>query len=186
MVGKLALVLKSKLAIAILGAVLIAAGGSAAAMAASGGSLQLPLIAHGQSTSQHANGGSHDDGNSQSDKHDDDQNGGHEADGIISSIDAGNSSFVLKSEHDKTVTVVAGSQTAFAGTVHSFGDLKVGMSVEVKGNAQSDGTLAATGIYGDDESAGDHHDSHDTNSSGNSTDSGRGGSGTRGSDGGSH
>src|SRR6185312_12401551 len=66
MPGKLTLLLKSKLAWAILGAILIVGAGSTAALAATG--TPLPLISQGQ-TSQH-NDGQHNDG-----QHDHNDNG---------------------------------------------------------------------------------------------------------------
>jgi len=145
MPGKLTLLLKSKLAWAILGAILIVGAGSTAALAATG--TPLPLISQGQ-TSQH-NDGQHNDG-----QHDHNDNG-HQAEGTISSIDSSQSSFVVKTEHGSSVTVVVSSATVFTDGPHNFNDLKVGMSVEVDGNVQSDGTLTATGVHGAGEDAND-------------------------------
>jgi uncharacterized protein DUF5666 len=161
MFGKLAFLFKSKIAIAAVGAVLVAGAGTTAVLAASG--VPLPLISQGQG--QHADDqhNNHDDG----DKNDDQQDM-NEAEGTISSIDAGHSSFVLKTAKGATVSVVVDTKTVFDGRAHSFGDLKVGMSVEVHGNHQSDGTLTAARVHGEDNSASDDHSS-DGASSGSST-----------------
>lgn len=164
MLGKLALVLKSKLAIAILGAVLVAAGGSAVAMAASGNS---PF-----GSQAHSSGGN--DGQRTSGQHD-----SHQAEGTITSIDSGQSSFVVKTEHSASITVVVSSATVYTDGPHGFGDLKAGMSVEVDGSFQSDGTLAATRVHGDhagiDDDRNDDHDGNSNHSGSGSDGSGRGG-----------
>lgn len=160
MLGKLAFLFKSKIAIAAVGAVLVAGAGTTAVLAASG--VPLPLISQGQG--QHADDqhNGHDDGDN------DDQNDKNEAEGTISSIDAGHSRFVLKTAKGATVSVAVNSKTVFDGHAHSFSDLKVGMSVEVHGTPQSDGTLTATRVHGEDESSSDDHGS-DGASSGGST-----------------
>lgn len=157
MLGKLAFLFKSKLAIAIVGAILVAGVGTTAVLAASG--VPLPIISQGQG--QHADDqhNGHDDGDN------DDQNDKNEAEGTISSIDAGHSSFVLKTAKGATVSVVVDSKTVFDGHAHSLNDLKVGMSVEVHGNPQSDGTLMATRVHSDDENSSDDHSSDGSSSS---------------------
>src|SRR5690242_13172153 len=147
--------LSHKVAIAIFGAVLVASAGSAAALAASGGALQMPFAS--QTPSSHNS-----DGHQNDDQNDDSQHDGHAAEGTISSIDSGNSSFVVKTEHGASVTVVVNSATVFTDGLHSFGDLKTGMSVEVAGNPQSNGTLTATKVHGNNEGADDgSNDSND-------------------------
>lgn len=173
MLGKLSLLLKNKLAIAIMGAVLVAGAGSAAAMAATG---QLPLVSQGQSSQHQAQDGSHN--GDQNDHDEGDQNDHHDAEGAIKSIDVGNSSFVVTMEHGSAVTVVVNAKTVFAGTVHSFSDLKVGMSVEVKGTTQSDGKLVASGVYVEDEHADNDSSSHATSTPGGDSHTGSGDSDT--------
>ncbi len=149
MPGRLTHLLRSKIAVAIFGAALIAGAGSAAALAASGNAIQMPFASQSPS-SQHNDG-----------QHNDDQHDGNGAEGTISSIDSGNSRFVVKTEHGSSVTVVVNSATVFADGLHSFNDLKTGMSVEVDGNPQSDGTLTATKVHGDNEGAdNDSNDDH--------------------------
>ena len=170
-------VFKSKLAIAILGAVLVAGGGSAAALAASGHSPFDSSVRSAQN-----NNGQHNDG-----QDDNVQNDSHQAEGKISSIDAGNSSFVVASEHSGDVTVVVDGKTAFDNGLSGFADLKVGMFVEVSGNFVTDTRLTATkiergndgndtatgasGATGSDDPVGDDHGGD----SGRSGGSGRGG-----------
>jgi|SRR5690349_10362498 Domain of unknown function (DUF5666) len=153
---RLKYLLSNKIAIAILGAVLIAGAGSAAALAASGGNLQTPFASHSPSA-QHSNG-----------QDDNNQRDGHEAEGTISSIDAAGSRFVVKTELGASVTVVVNSATVFTDGLHSFADLKTGMSVEVDGNPQADGTLTATKVHGDNEGPDDGNDDHGDDNDGRS------------------
>jgi len=175
---RLKYLLSNKIAIAILGAVLIAGAGSAAALAASGGNLQTPFASHSPSA-QHSNG--QDDNNPRD---------GHEAEGTISSIDAAGSRFVVKTELGASVTVVVNSATVFTDGLHSFADLKTGMSVEVDGNPQADGTLTATKVHGNNEGAdNDSNDDHGGNTGSatpNSDDHSRGPSGSSTPGSGSH
>lgn len=175
-------VFKSKLAIAILGAVLVAGGGSAAALAASGHSPFDSSVRSAQNNNGQHNDGQHSDG-----QDDNVQNDSHQAEGKISSIDAGNSSFVVASEHSGDVTVVVDGKTAFDNGLSGFADLKVGMFVEVSGNFVTDTRLTATkiergndgndtatgasGATGSDDPVGDDHGG----GSGSSGGSGRGG-----------
>jgi hypothetical protein len=179
MPGRLTHLLRSKIAVAIFGAVLIAGAGSAAALAASGSAIQMPFAS--QTPSSHNGDGHHND-DQNDDQNDDGQHDGHEAEGTISSIDSGNSSFVVKTEHGASVTVIVNSATVFTDGLHSFGDLKTGMSVEVAGNPQSNGTLTATKVHGNNEGAdNDSNDDHGGNTGSatpNSDDHSRGPSGS--------
>ncbi|HEY7340324.1 MAG TPA: DUF5666 domain-containing protein [Ktedonobacterales bacterium] len=165
---KLKRLLSNKIAVAIFGAILVASAGSAAALAASGGRLQTPFASQTPSSAHHhSDDGSHDDhGNLQNANHDD----GHEAEGTITSIDAAESRFVVKTEHNASVTVVVNTATVFTDGLHSFGDLKTGMSVEVDGNVQPNGTLIATKVHGDsdgpdDDKSDDHGGDNDSGAS---------------------
>ena len=170
MPGRLTHLLRSKIAVAIFGAVLIAGAGSAAALAASGGGLQTPFAS--QTPSSHNNDSQHNDGRNDDGQHND----GHEAEGTITSIDAAGSRFVVKTEHSASITVVVNSATVFTDGLHSFSDLKTGMSVEVDGNLQSDGTLTATKVHGDNEGADDgSNDDHGGSGPGGSSTPGSGG-----------
>lgn len=180
MLGNLGHLLKSKLAVAVLGAALVAGTGATVAFAATGNSPRLPFIGQGQSSHHDTRDGSNDNND------DANRDGNHQAEGAISSIDAGNSRFVLTSEHNGNVTVTVNNQTAFVNGVNSFADLKVGMFVEVKGNVQSDKTMAATKIErgNDDAHDGGHDDSSTSGSggAGSGSDDHGSGSGSAGGD----
>jgi hypothetical protein len=160
MLGRLALLAKSKLAVTLVGTMLVAGGGTTAALAASGTHLQLPLVSQSQSQAHHDNDAAGTDdhqsnqsnqSNQQGTNHDD----GQQAEGTISSIDAGHSTFVLAPEQGTTVTVVVNGQTIFEEGLSAFSSLKVGQHVEVKGTRQSDGSLLATKVEGQSEAADD-------------------------------
>ncbi len=170
MPGRLTHLLRNKIAVAIFGAVLIAGAGSAAALAASGGNLQTPFASQTPSSQHDGDNDANDDhGNVQNAN----QNGGHQAEGTIASIDSAGSRFVVKAEHGASMTVVVNSSTVFTDGLHSFADLKTGMFVEIDGNVQSNGTLSATRIHGENEGADDTlNDDHSGSGSGGS---GRGG-----------
>ncbi len=180
MLGKLALLLKGKVAAAILGTLLLAGGGATAVLAANGAQVQLPLVSQAQ---EHPNDDANDDrGNDQGASHDDGQDE-QQAEGTIKSLDADNSSFVLQLSNGTTKTVTVSARTIFDGGLSTFADLKAGLFVEVRGNLQANGTLAATRVHGEDDDANDDHgganepgDDHGGNSgSGGSGDSGSGG-----------
>lgn len=82
-----------------------------------------------------------------------------EVQGAVVSVAA--DSFVVKGEDGKQVTVRVSAQTKFAGALHSISDLKMGERVDVKGNAQSDGSVVANVVSSETESAtpgsGDQH-----------------------------
>ena len=159
MPGRLTHLLRNKIAIAIFGAVLIAGAGSAAALAASGNNIQMPFAS--QTPSAQHSAGQHNDGQDNDDQDDNNQHDGHEAEGTISSVDAAGSRFVVKTEHGTSITVVVNSATVFTDGLHSFADLKTGMSIKVDGNPQSDGTLTATKVHGDGEGSDDEtNDDH--------------------------
>ena len=154
MAGKLIRVFKSKLAIAVLGAVLVAAAGTTVALAAAGAQRRDPRASQGQSLLTRSQAGADDNNHSSGAR----QNSQH-IEGAISSIDASHSSIVVASEHSGNVTVVVGDGTVFDEGLSGFADLKVGMFVEVNGNSQSDNTLTATRI----ERGNDANDANDAN-----------------------
>jgi len=180
MPGRLTHLLRNKIAIAIFGAVLIAGAGSAAALAASGNNLHMPFAS--QTPSAQHNDSQDNDGQDDNNQHD-----GHEAEGTISSIDSAGSRFVIKTEHGASVTVVVNSTTVFTDGLHSFADLKTGMSIEVDGNPQADGTLTATKVHGEGEGSDDETNDDHGGDRGSATpgadDHGGSGSSTPGSDG---
>jgi hypothetical protein len=166
MLGRLALLAKSKLVVVVVGTMLVAGGGTTAALAASGTHLQLPLVLQGQSqTPQDNDAASKDDHQSnqgnqttqQGKNHDD----GQQVEGTVSSIGTGHSTFVLTPEQGSPVTVEVNGQTVFDEGLSAFGSLKVGLHVEVKGTRQSDGSLLATKIEGQSEAADDNQGQND-------------------------
>jgi hypothetical protein len=177
MLGKLALLLKGKLAAAILGTVLLAGGGATAVLAANGTQLQLPLAS--QTASQEHQG------NDAFDDHGNDQNE-NELRGTVASVNTGSSSFVLKQPSGATKTVVVSAQTVFDGGLQRLSDLKAGQLLEVKGNLQSDGTLAATRVHGEDNDADDDHGGDNGSGDDHGGNSGSGSSGSGGSGRGGH
>ena len=100
MLGKLTLLLKSKLAVAALGTILVAGGGTAVALASTGA--HMPLVSQAQTSQSNDNDASDDHGNAQGNS----QNDGQQVEGAIKSIDAGHSSFVLTPAQGAAVTVV--------------------------------------------------------------------------------
>jgi uncharacterized protein DUF5666 len=219
MLDKLSLLLKSKIALAAVGATLVAGGGASVAAAATGA--HVPVISQalhaatgthdanddkGQAAAGHdANddkghdgatatpGAGHDanDDNGQdandNDANDDNGQDANDADdanefeatGSVVSVDASGSSFMLKQSDGSTIQVTASSSTVFDGGLTKVGDLKAGMAVEVKGAKQSDGSVAASRVHGEDV-----NDDHSGSGSAGS-DSGSGSSGGSGTSGGS-
>lgn len=183
MAGTLAHLLKNRLAVALLGAVVVVGAGTTVALAASNGQ----TATRNTTTQRHANDSNDDHGNDGNDGNNlqGSQNGNaRQAEGTITSINTGASSFVLKAG-GASMTVVVNSKTIFDDELHSFSNLKAGMAVEVRGNPQSDNSLLATKIEGAND-ANDAHDAddgvnHDANDDhGGDSTSGRSGSGTSG------
>ena len=177
MAGKLIRVFKSKLAIAVLGAVLVAAAGTTVALAAAGAQRRDPRASQGQSLLTRSQAGADDNNHSSGAR----QNSQH-IEGAISSIDASHSSIVVASEHSGNVTVVVGDGTVFDEGLSGFADLKVGMFVEVNGNSQSDNTLTATRIERGNDAAGDDATNADRSGGDDHRGGGSGGSGRGGHD----
>lgn len=142
MLGKPMLLLKSKLAVATLGTVLVAGGGATLAMAATGA--HVPLVSQAHSQAQQASDASDDHGNAQENS----QNDSQQVEGSISSIDASHSSFVVTPAQGTAVTVVVNAQTVFEEGLQNLAGLKVGLPVEAKGTRQADGSLLATKVEG--------------------------------------
>lgn len=182
MLGKLALLLKGKLAAAVLGTVLLAGGGTTAVLAANGTQLQLPLVSQAASQEHQGNDAFDDHGSDQGSSRNDDANEAQDNDqhenelsGTVASINPSSSSFVLKQSSGATKTVVVSAKTVFDGGLQGLSDLKVGQLLEVKGNLQSDGTLAATRVHGEDNDATDDRGGNSGPGSSGSGGSGRGG-----------
>jgi hypothetical protein len=154
MAGTLARVFKRKMVIAALGAAFVVGAGTTAALAAAGNQAHNPLVAQGQSSQSRSHDGADDNNRSTGAARD-----SRRIEGAIRSLDAGNSTFVVASEHNGDVTVTVTAQTAFDDGVSDFADLKVGMFVEVNGNFQTDNTVTATRI----ERGSDVNDANDAN-----------------------
>jgi Domain of unknown function (DUF5666) len=193
MFAKIVVLLHSKVAVAIVGGLLVAGTGGVVTTAATG---QTPMALIANATHL-GNAGAHNNSDDHSkDDHSNDQgkNGQNaHVEGTIASL--GSSSFVLTVGHDNdesnendengeqhdanddhgtptaspstttttptTVNVTVNEQTKFEGVAKAFGDLKVGMQVEVQGARQTDGSVLASQVEsgGDDaqDNEGDHH-----------------------------
>lgn len=66
--------------------------------------------------------------------------------GVVTQIGA--NSFVVTLSDGSTITVNVSSATQYVGEIHGFSDLKAKMTVNVKGDTQSDGSVTATLITG--------------------------------------
>jgi uncharacterized protein DUF5666 len=141
MLDKVGLIIKSKIALAAIGATLVAGGGATVAAAATGA--HVPLIGQTQSSAGQGHDANDDHGNDANK----DQNE-FEAKGSVTSVGA--SSFVLTLSDKSTVTVTTSDKTVFDGGLTKLADLKTGAAVEVKGAKQSDGSIAASRVHGED------------------------------------
>jgi Domain of unknown function (DUF5666) len=112
--------------------------------------------------------------NENEDQNDDanEDNDEHEAEGTGTVLSVGDSSFVLKLNAG-SVAVTVSSATVFDGGLRSLADLKAGMRVEVKGQKQSNGSIAASRVHGED--VNDDGDNHGGNSGHGGDGSGDGG-----------
>ena len=143
MLDKLGLIIKSKIALAAIGATLVAGGGATVAAAATGA--HIPLIGQTQSSA----GQGHDANDDQGQDANKNENE-FEAKGSVTSVNTSGSSFVLTRSDKSTVTVTTSDKTVFDGGLTKLADLKTGASVEVKGAKQSDGSVAASRVHGED------------------------------------
>ena len=141
MLDKLGLIIKSKIALAAIGATLVAGGGATVAAAATGA--HIPLIGQTQSGA----GQGHD---ANDDQGQDANKNEFEAKGSVASVNTSGSSFVLTLSDKSTVTVTTSDKTVFDGGLTKLADLKTSASVEVKGAKKSDGSIAASRVHGED------------------------------------
>jgi Domain of unknown function (DUF5666) len=176
MFAKLAALLHSKIALAIIGATFVAGTGAVVATA-TGATSRLPQALFAQNGSQHG---------------DDDATktpggvGEHqETHGVVASVNSAGSSFTLTVTHEanddqggssdehgtptakstpttSTLVVKVTADTKFERVTKSFADLKAGMEAEVGGAAQSDGSFLAAKVEAsngnDDENDNDEDD----------------------------
>jgi hypothetical protein len=170
MFAKLAVLLHSKIALAIIGGLFVAGTGGVIATAATG---QTPLTLVANATRLGSAGAHSDTGDNKQDDHSKDQGkSGQSAhlEGTITSL--GSSTFVLSGLHENdednggqhdanddhgtptadattaatSVTVTVNAQTKFEGVAKTFDGLKVGMNVEVQGARQADGSVLASQV----------------------------------------
>jgi hypothetical protein len=87
-----------------------------------------------------------------------DQNEGHGKDdqraefkGTVGLIHLATPSFDLKLTDGSTRLVITDAQTEFEGTLHQFTDIATGQRVEVKGAAQTDNSILASSVEGENE-----------------------------------
>jgi hypothetical protein len=165
MIAKLAALLHSKIALAIIGATFVAGTGAVVATA-TGATSHLPQAFFAQNGSHHG---------------DDDTTktpggvGEHqETHGVVASVNSAGSSFSLTVTHEanddqggtsdehgtptakstptkstpttSTLVVKVAADTKFEGATKSFADLKAGMEAEVGGASQSDGSFLAAKV----------------------------------------
>jgi hypothetical protein len=177
MLNRLALLLRNKVALVALGAVLVAAVSTTVVLAANGATPNLSRTSPAASPAQCASE-KHDSAQTGTqtggrDKTDDKGESQHALQGTITSIDSTNSSFVLTQCDGTTTTVEVSSKTRFGESMHGLADLKVGLFVDVEGTHQSNGTLTANSVHVEKNSSGDDHDGSDGDdddgSSGSST-----------------
>jgi hypothetical protein len=168
MLAKLTALLHSKIALAIIGATLVAGTGAVVASAATGQSPTSVLAFAnrqflGQSTGTHDASGD-DEGDACDSQH-------QHISGAITHIDTASMGFTLSVTHHAdesgaadthegtptakstptvtitTHTVKVSAQTTYTGAATTFGTLTVGMAAEVRGAAQSDGSLLASMVF---------------------------------------
>jgi hypothetical protein len=149
MISRLTLLLKGKVLLAIVGTLLVAGGGTTIAVAAAGAKVSIPLVSR-TSSSVHQDDSSST-ASTDSDGQDSSHHDGQQADGAVSSINSGQSSFKVTPEHGADISVVVNAQTEFKGELRDFTGLKVGLQVQVTGTKQPDGSLLATRVEGQDE-----------------------------------
>lgn len=159
MFAKLAALLHSKIALASVGAVLVAGGGAVVATA-TGATSRLPLASFAQN-------GSHDHGNDDATKTPTGGGESQERHGVVASVNSAGATFVLTvtKEDTKTsssLTVRVTSDTKFEGVTKSVADLKAGMAVEVGGALQADDSFLATKVEAGNgaENDNDEDDNH--------------------------
>jgi hypothetical protein len=149
MLARLAVLLHSKIAVALVGVVCVDGAGAVVATT-SGATSHLPHAFFAQNGSQHGEGAHT--------SADDDASGtpsgvgAHkEQHGVVATVNSAGSSFVhtVTREDTKTsspLTVIVNADTEFEGVTNSFAALKAGMEVEFGGASQADGSFLAAKI----------------------------------------
>jgi hypothetical protein len=174
MMNRLALLLRNKVALVSLGAVLVAAVSATAVLAATGGaphlSLTSPISSPAQCASEDHSSAHTSTQTSEQNETDDSGESQHAVQGTILSVDSTNSSFVLTQCDGTTTTVEVSSKTQFGESARGLADLKAGLFVEVEGTLQSTGHFTASSVDVEENTSGDDHDG----SSGDDDDGSRG------------
>jgi hypothetical protein len=158
MISRLTLLLKGKVILAIVGTVLVAGGGTTIAVAATGAKVSIPLVS--QATSSMHQSTSTSSTAIASSGQDSSHHDGQQAEGTVRNINSSHSSFTLTPVNGADVTVVVNTQTEFEGGLSDFTALKVGLQVEVTGTRQTDGSLLATKVEGQNESANNNQNNN--------------------------
>jgi hypothetical protein len=164
MINKLALLLKSKVALVAVGTLVVAAATATAVVAASNRGTVAPLARQTASPAHQCSSADHGTGHTASARKDDRGEGDdrnesqHDLNGTITSIDTSNSSFVVKQCDGTSKTITVSTKTRFEGGLGSFSDLKVGLSVEVEGSLHSNGNFTATSVHREQNDSNDDHD----------------------------
>ncbi|HST90472.1 MAG TPA: DUF5666 domain-containing protein [Ktedonobacterales bacterium] len=167
MLDKLGLIIKSKIALAAIGATLVAGGGATVAAAATGA--HVPLIGQTQSSGAGQGHDANDDHGNDANKNQNADQNEFEAKGSVASVNTSGSSFVLTLSDKSTVTVTTSDKTVFDGGLTKLADLKTDASVEVKGAKQSDGSIAATRVHGEDAADNENENANEFEATGTVT-----------------
>ena len=170
MLAKLAILIQNKVALAILGTLLVAGSGTAVALAATNRGQNT--LTHQSTSTSHAQQG--DQQGHDAENENEAENEG-ELKGTVDSV--GDSWFTVKMDDGSTETVTVSDETKFED-IHGLSDLMTGMEVEVKGSMESDDTFAATSVEVSHE--GESENEHNGGDAGSAS---RSGSGTRGGSG---
>jgi hypothetical protein len=166
MINKLTLVLRSKVGLALVGGLLVAAVGATAGLAVTGATAHL--LAAGQTPSpaqcasdDHSSG--HTSSGPSDDRDESDEQGEHQhaVQGTVTSVDTATSSFVVTQCNGTTSTVEVSANTTFDQSVRSFADLKAGLFVDVEGTLQSTGRFTASRVHVEQSGSGDEHEGSD-------------------------
>ena len=166
MINKLALLLRSKMGLAVVGALLVAAVGATAGLAVTGATAHL--LAAGQTPSaaqcasdEHSSGHPTSSPSDDRDEPDDQGENQHAVQGTVTSVDTANSSFVVTQCNGTTTTVEVSTKTTFDQSVRSFADLKVGLFVDVEGTLQSNGSFTANRVHVEENGSDEEHEGSD-------------------------
>jgi hypothetical protein len=151
MPGNIVHLLKARFALAVVGAVLVAAVTATVVVAATGARAHQPLAAQTPSPAGQCAPKDQGTGHTSTPTDDGDETAEQDANqhavsGTIASVDTAGSTFVLTQCDGTSATVAVSKTTEFGESTHGLADLKAGMFVEVEGTIQSNGTLSASNV----------------------------------------